>query len=133
MSEIEIVRLMPGEDLRPRLEALVTERGWPATWIVAAVGSLTQARLRFAGRDEAQVTAGPLEIVALSGTLSVDGVHLHAALADDQGRVLGGHLLAGCPVRTTAELVLGFTRSLRFARELDSVTGFRELVVRRET
>lgn len=132
MSEIEIVRLLPGEDLRARLETLVTERGWPAAWIVAAVGSLTQARLRFADRDQARVIAGPLEIVALSGTLSPDGVHLHAAVADDQGAVLGGHVLAGCTVRTTAELVLGFTLSLRLARELDSATGFRELVVRRE-
>lgn len=132
MSEIEIVRLLPGEDLRARLEGLVIERRWPAAWIVAAVGSLTQARLRFADQDEARIIAGPLEIVALSGTLSADGAHLHAAVADCQGSVLGGHVLAGCTVRTTVELVLGFTRTLRFARELDAVTGFRELIVRRE-
>ena len=132
MSEIEILRLLPGEDLRLRLEAIATERAWPAAWILAAVGSLRQAHLRFAGRDQPHVMAGPLEIVALSGTLSADGAHLHAAVADADGRVVGGHVLAGCPVHTTAEVVLGIARSLSLTREVDTATGYRELVVRRE-
>ena len=50
---------------------------------------------------------GKFEIVSLTGTLSAGGSHhLHVAIADSTGAVFGGHLLAGCVVRTTAEIVL---------------------------
>jgi predicted DNA-binding protein with PD1-like motif len=49
---------------------------------------------------------GKFEIVSLTGTLSVGCHHLHVAIADSTGAVFGGHLLPGCVVRTTAEIVL---------------------------
>jgi predicted DNA-binding protein with PD1-like motif len=51
------------------------------------------------------------------------------AVADADGRVIGGHLLDGCTVRTTAEIVLGLLDGLAFAREVDPSTGWRELLV----
>ncbi|MBL9059102.1 MAG: DUF296 domain-containing protein, partial [Mangrovicoccus sp.] len=69
----------------------------------------------------------PLEIVALSGTLSRDGVHLHLAVADATGAMTGGHLLAGSLVRTTAELVLALAAEVVFHRPLDPATGYPEL------
>lgn len=36
------------------------------------------------------------EIVSLTGTLSRHGAHLHIAIADFQGNVVGGHLMDGC-------------------------------------
>jgi predicted DNA-binding protein with PD1-like motif len=70
---------------------------------------------------------GEQEILSLSGTLSPDGAHLHIALADSRGAVIGGHLCAGSLVRTTAELVVGLLPEWRFSRELDAVTGYAEL------
>lgn len=122
------LRLRPGEDLRLALEAAA--RPLRAACIVTCVGSLARARLRLAGGEEELALAGPLEIVALVGTLSPDGPHLHGAFADAAGRVHGGHVLAGCTVLTTAEVVLGELEGLAFARELDPRTGWRELVVR---
>jgi hypothetical protein len=129
--DIEVLRLTPGTDLRDALDGFTRERGFASGFIVSAVGSLRAARLRFAGRSEATAYEGDLEIVALSGTLSPDGCHLHAALADEKGALIGGHVLAGCVVRTTAELVIGVSNAHRFTRELDPATGFRELVVHR--
>lgn len=74
--------------------------------------------------------SGDLELLTLSGTLSPDGAHLHASVADAQGRVLGGHVLAGCTVRTTAEVVLALLPDWQFSREVDDATGFKELVIR---
>jgi len=68
--------------------------------------------------------------VALTGTLSQDGSHLHLAVADDQGRTVGGHLAEDCTVRTTAEVVVAADDRLVFAREHDPATGYDELVVR---
>lgn len=123
------LRLGPGADLRVELEAATQRLGLRAGCIVACVGSLAPARLRLAGAGDALELAGPLEIVALSGTLSPDGPHLHLAVADARGVVHGGHLLPGSRVLTTAELVLGELAGLRFTRAHDPATGWRELCI----
>ncbi|WP_422075171.1 PPC domain-containing DNA-binding protein [Tranquillimonas rosea] len=124
------LRLTPGADLRGALDDAFRRSGASAGFIVAQVGSLTHARLRPAGRDDAVEIPGPLEIVSLSGTFSPDGPHLHLAVSDAGCAVYGGHLLTGCPVRTTAELILGVTDAARFSRERDVETGYAELVIR---
>ena len=45
-------------------------------------------------------------------------------------RTLGGHLLDGCRVYTTAEIVPGEPPALEFRRETDPTFGYQELVVR---
>jgi hypothetical protein len=67
---------------------------------------LSGVRLRLAGGTKHATWQGPFEIVALTGTLSQDGGHLHLAVADQQGRTIGGHLAEGSTVRTTAEVVV---------------------------
>ncbi|NDU99612.1 PPC domain-containing DNA-binding protein [Pseudoroseicyclus tamaricis] len=125
------LRLLPGEDLRAELEAAFAsareEEAMSAGFVAACCGSLHSAALRPAGRDEPLQVPGPLEIVSLSGTLSLDGPHLHMAVSDEEGVMRGGHLLAGCEIRTTAEIVLGLTGAARFHRPLDVRTGWREL------
>ena len=69
------------------------------------------------------------EIVSLTGTVSRHGCHLHMALSDHQGNVVGGHVLEGCEVFTTAEIVIGECVNHVFSREHDEETGFDELVV----
>ena len=121
------LRLQPGDDLRLALEAWMGAQQEQAGCVLSAVGSLSMAQLRMAGATEAIAIHGELEIVSLSGTLSPDGAHLHIAIADSSGTVIGGHLCAGSLVRTTAELVIGLLPEWRFRRELDPVTGHAEL------
>lgn len=127
--KVHALRLHPGDDLRERLTTFSREQSLQAAFVLTCVGSLSQARLRFAGRDEATELAGDLEVVSLVGTLGADGCHLHAAVADAQGATLGGHVLEGCRIRTTAEIVIGEAPGLRFSREHDAATGYRELVI----
>jgi uncharacterized protein len=54
------------------------------------------------------------------------------SVADAQGSVVGGHVLPGCIVRTTAELLVAWLDGWAFAREHDAATGYDELVVRRD-
>jgi predicted DNA-binding protein with PD1-like motif len=129
--QVSVVRLSPGQDLRAMLEGRLQRQRHPAAVVLTCVGSLTRARIRFAGAHEGTHVDGPLEIVALGGTLSSAGVHLHIAVADASGNVKGGHLLSGCTVRTTAEVAIGLLPRTRFARTLDVRTGYRELHVRR--
>ena len=126
-SRFLAVRLRPGSDLRGELERAFEAAPERAGFIAASVGSLSRLSLRHAGRDEASVLDGCFELVGLSGTLSLDGPHLHLLASDPDGRVVGGHVLPGCLVRTTAELVVGLARGVRFTRPVDPGTGFAEL------
>jgi predicted DNA-binding protein with PD1-like motif len=129
--KLHAIRLQKDDDLRPALEEFVAKAGIGAGFVAGAVGSLSRACLRFADAPMPDLVGGPLEIVVLSGTLSPDGCHLHVAASDGSGRVIGGHVMPGCIVRTTAELVIGEIPELAFAREPDAATGHRELVVKR--
>jgi len=124
------LRIGAGQDLRAVLDTLVAEHHVEAAFVLQGVGSLSVARLRFAGRAEFTELRGDLEVLTLGGSLSPDGPHLHATVADDDGRVIGGHLGSGCIVRTTAEVLVALLPRHRFRREFDPDTGFDELFVK---
>lgn len=133
--KIRPIRLIPGQDLRAALEAAVRAQGCQAAFVISGIGSLSDARLRFAGMEQAQTLAGDSEILSLTGTVGVDDAghshsHLHMAVSTASGGVFGGHVVPGCTVRTTAEVLLGLLPEWRFSREVDPTTGFPELVVR---
>lgn len=123
------LRLQPGADLRASLEAMAQADDLSA-FVVCGIGSLAGARVRLAGADSQTTVPGDVEILSLSGTLTPDGAHLHMAIADAQGRVIGGHVCHGNVVRTTAELLLVSLSEWRLGREADAGTGLEELVVR---
>ena len=124
------LRLSPGDDLRAALDEAFHARGLSAAFVLQGIGSLSIARLRFAGRDAAAELRGDLEILTLAGTLSAQGPHLHMSVSDAEGRVSGGHVTPGCIVRTTAEIIVANLPGERYAREHDAATGFAELVIR---
>ncbi|MES2070654.1 MAG: PPC domain-containing DNA-binding protein [Pseudomonadota bacterium] len=123
------LRLHPGQDLRSALQELLPQYGVSAAYVLQGIGSLSVAQLRLAGAGQATELRGDLEILSLAGSLSVDGAHLHMAVADAQGRVTGGHVAAGCIVRTTAELLLVLLPDHRFRREQDPETAYAELTI----
>ncbi|MFQ3619060.1 MAG: PPC domain-containing DNA-binding protein [Cyanobacteriota bacterium] len=123
------LRLSPQQDLKAELDALAIAQNLEAACIITCVGSLTRAVLRLAGHSEPTTYDGRFEIVSLVGLLSRHGGHYHMAIADPNGRTLGGHVLAGCQVYTTAEIVIGILPHTCFRRELDPATGYRELTI----
>lgn len=123
------LRLSPGDDLKQSLQTLTESHAIAAGCILTTVGSLQQVSLRFAGQDSATVLTTRCEIVSLVGTLSLAGLHLHMAIADGNGRTLGGHVMPGCLIYTTAEIVVGALSGVAFHRLLDDQTGYRELAI----
>lgn len=121
------LRLNPGDDLRGAVEAALRASGCDAGFVLQGIGSLGVARLRYAGMAQPAALHGDLEILTLAGSVSPDGAHLHMSVSDAQGNVLGGHVGAGCVVRTTAEIVLALLPDHHFSRPLDPATGFNEL------
>lgn len=125
------IRISPGVDLRRALENAAADQVNDSAFVVAGIGSLTEASLRYAGETTETRVVGPLEILSLSGSLSPLGAHLHMSVSDASGRVSGGHVCYGNVVRTTAEVLLAPLQEWSLTREHDAVTGFKELVVRR--
>ena len=100
-----------------------------AACILTCVGSLTTARIRLANCPEATEFHGHFEIVSLEGTLSRRDAHMHIAFSDGTGKTIGGHLLHGCRVYTTTEIVIGELPEYRFLRTHDPETGYPELEI----
>ncbi|MBC6606363.1 DNA-binding protein [Hymenobacter sp. BT188] len=123
------LRLAPGQDLRQQLQVFAQANQIKAATIVTGVGSLTTVKLRLANQPGPTEYKGHFEVVSLVGTLSINGSHLHLAVADSTGRTIGGHLVDGNLVYTTMELVVGVLEELDFRRETDPVSTYQELVV----
>lgn len=124
-----VFRLKPGQDLKAEIQKLVNEKQIKAGWISTCVGSLTNYNIRFANQPNGSEGSGHFEIVSLTGTVSVNGSHLHISISDSTGKTTGGHLMDGCIVYTTAEIVILSSNELVFKREKDETTGWQELLV----
>ncbi|QBH95168.1 DUF296 domain-containing protein [Limnobaculum zhutongyuii] len=123
------LRLYPGQELLSTLKTFITEQNLQAAFIAGCVGSLTDVALRFAGESDTTIFSGKFEVVSLIGTLEQQREHLHLSVSDRTGKVTGGHIMPGCTVRTTLELVLGELEQLRFSRQPCSLSGYEELVI----
>jgi predicted DNA-binding protein with PD1-like motif len=123
------VRLRPDQDLKQSLDELAQKHRIQAAVVVSCVGSLRRAALRLANQPGPTIYEGKFEIVSLTGTLSVHGSHYHIAISDSLGQTLGGHLMEGSLVYTTAEVVLGILSGMRFERHPDVETGYDELFI----
>ena len=124
-----VFRLRRGSDLLKALQEYARTRRIAAGTVVSGVGCVTRARVRDASRVTVRELNEPLEIVSLMGTLSAARTHLHIALAREDLTVLGGHLMEGCIVNTTAEVVLLELDGVRFGAEWDGETGYDELAI----
>lgn len=129
-TQVYAFRLKPGEDLKKSIQQFAEKQKITAGWISTGVGSLTHYNIRFANQAEASSGQGHFEIVSLTGTVSINGSHLHLSVSDTTGRTIGGHLADGNLVYTTAEIVITASRQLEFTRPVDPSTGWKELEVK---
>ena len=126
-------RLKPGQDLFNDIESVVAEKSIEAGCVLSAVGSLTHATLRLANRDHYSEYDGHFEIVSMTGTVSLHGSHLHISISDGDGNMIGGHLVPGCKIYTTAEMVLAIFDDVVYKREYTEDSGYEELVVKKNS
>ncbi|HEA84467.1 MAG TPA: DNA-binding protein [Candidatus Wildermuthbacteria bacterium] len=124
-------RLKPGQLLKEEIEKAARDQGVKAGVLLSIVGGLENAVLRMSGSEPGNQAVkkwqGPFEIVSGTGTISEEGCHIHLALSDKEGNVIGGHLKNDCVVKYTAEIVLGVFEDIIYKRVLDENTGFEEL------
>ncbi|MHC6529339.1 MULTISPECIES: PPC domain-containing DNA-binding protein [unclassified Vibrio] len=132
MSDIKAyaIRLTRGDDLKQAIQHLVVQRHIQAGSIASCVGSLSQLHVRLAGAEQNMRRCESYEIVSLMGTLTPQHQHLHISVSDVNGQVWGGHVLDGCLIDTTAELIIHYYPDYVFDREDDKTTGYSELSIK---
>jgi len=124
-TRVIVERLRRGDDVLARLNQIVTENKVSAGSLTA-IGSVEKAEIGFFVGDGKYVTipcSGPLEVLSCVGTVSakqgVPFVHAHISLADKQGKGYGGHVMPGCIVDPTFEVVVNAYDDMQLERKFD--------------
>lgn len=122
-------RLRRGQDLLLEIEAYAALKGIKAGVLLSGVGCVSRARLRDASGVDIRELDEDLEIVSLMGTVSAARTHLHASFSRRDLSTVGGHLVSGCVVNTTAEIVMLELDDIEFGSAFDATTGYDELKI----
>ena len=126
------IRLVRGADLKASIEKECIDNNINTAIVLSGVGCVSKAKFRLAKAINSLEVDEDFEIVSLNGTISNGQAHIHIALSDEIGNVIGGHLLEGCIINTTCELVLGVLEEYESIREFDDNTGYDEIVFRKK-
>lgn len=127
------LRLKRGDDLKASIVDYCNREHITAAAIITAVGCLYEASIRLGDGKTVRQYSNRYEIVSLTGTISENGAHLHISIADEDGKVIGGHLCEKSFVNTTCEIVIAsLDDQYRFTREYDETTGYKELVIKKK-
>ena len=140
ITKAHVLRLGPGEDLLESLWKYARVAKIKAASVVSVVGSLTQTNLRYANQEDGTSLTGHFEIVSVVGNIDLQQVdspdyegsgHVHLSCSDEKGVTVGGHVLKGNIVYTTAEITIIEMLAV-FDRVLDdgpNGSGYYELIV----
>ena len=132
-NHVYALRLSPNQDLKQEIVAFAKANSIQAGYIITCVGSLKKANLRLANQPGPTTWEENFEIVSLVGTLGADsGAHLHISISDGMGKTIGGHLMHGNLIYTTAEIIIGEVLDVNFSRRLDSLTTYNELFIEKK-
>jgi predicted DNA-binding protein with PD1-like motif len=125
-EKVVFARFFEGEDLVETIRR-TAEQNSVNSGFFFLIGTLKTAVLGYYenGKYLHIEKAGPLEIVSCMGNISVKEkdelvVHGHIVVSDRDAAAYGGHVLPGCLVDATAELVLVKTGDLDLRREFDA-------------
>lgn len=129
---VHSIRLHRGADLLLSIKELAQEKQIKAGVVLSAVGCVLKARLRDASGVNIRDIDEHCEIVSLNGTVSEKRCHLHLALSKEDLSSIGGHMVEGCIINTTCELVIVELPGQQIDVEFDEETGYKELIFKEQ-
>jgi predicted DNA-binding protein with PD1-like motif len=131
-------RLRTNTDITGGLKAVCDENGIKYGAVLFGIGSIRKLTYQVlapkpgtklgAGYTDPQELPGPIEVVSMHGIIfqSGDGqtlLHLHGTFSDKEGKVFGGHIVAGGnPVLATLDAVIVETDAAT-VRQMDEDIG----------
>jgi len=122
-----VMRLKNGEDIKKEIVNYSDRIKMPSGFIVCCVGSIDHINIKLLDLKTIFNMKKRYQIISANGTISLDGININMAFADEKGNVIGGELLEGCIVDKTAEVCILESDKYRFIRKLDESTGCKEL------
>ena len=125
------IRLKKNDLLKENILKFCIDNNIKAGCVISSVGSLDKAVIRAAKGETIKEFNMPLEILSLNGTVSVERIHLHITVSDENYQVYGGHLMDGSIVNTTAEIVIIDLEDYEFKKEFDKSTNYNELLIKK--
>ncbi|MEA3506130.1 MAG: PPC domain-containing DNA-binding protein [Elusimicrobiota bacterium] len=131
-NNILAVRLYSGEDVVESLKEAFKKASSPAGIMISAAGMMKEIKLGYfmgKGHYKENLMDNPHEIVSCTGNF-IKGkeeiqMHLHVSLADDAGKVSGGHLQEAA-VHGTGEYFI-LLSGMDIKREFEEDTGLKGL------
>ncbi len=144
LGRVLAIRLAPGCDLLKSLREIAEKENLRVGVVLSGAASLSQVILRNVRLfpDEFPITdrqriytpkKEPLELLSLSGNISKkDGevhIHCHITISSglEDGRAYGGHLIEGCVIFSTGEVVIAEIAGIEMKRDIDPETHALEL------
>ena len=130
VKRVIIARMEKGEDILKTIEVVASNHG-VKTGQLTLIGAIEGAHLGYFNTHSLEyvdfTVEEDLEVVSCMGDITTldDGslvVHAHLIAADEKGTCYGGHLLQGCKVSVTIELVI-FETEDEIKRARDDRTG----------
>ena len=132
ISRAAAFRLRPGEDVFEGIERVCRENGINNGVIISGVGSLKQASYcvpedRKDGSytyGDPYIRKGSFSVTSLSGMICTteDGSllpHVHMTIAEGEGASFGGHMVKGCIVSVSLDIVIGEFSGMIMGRRYD--------------
>jgi predicted DNA-binding protein with PD1-like motif len=132
-----ISRMEPGDDILKTIQRVALEHNVKSGQITL-IGAVSSAKLGYFDRESGEykdfLVERDLEVVSGMGNISrLDDdrvvVHAHLVVSDEEGRCWGGHLMEGCEVSVTIELVIIET-DVDLRRAKDEMTGLNLLDIK---
>jgi len=136
VGNIYFARFFENDDLAESIKKTAEENGVNAGALIL-IGALKQAVLGCYKQGEYVNTEmkGHLEIASCTGNIAHDEkgetiVHAHIVVSNEKAEAFGGHMMKGCLIGPTAELVIMEATDLNLERTFDEKTKLKLLRLR---
>src|SRR3990170_1815925 len=132
-GDVVIAKLDDGDDLFASIDALAAEHRVANGIVLWAIGMLRDFEIGYytGNAYERETYADPMELLALHGSYAAKAdprMHVHAAAAGRDHRVVGGHLFRAT-VAVLNEICLRRLRAAKLTRVLNPRSGLKELAI----
>jgi len=127
LGKVVFARLYENEDLL-EVVASASKQTKISTGFFTLIGTLKRAKMGFyrEGKYEPIEIAGPLEVISCTGNVTLKEkapiIHAHIVVSDEKGQAFGGHVLPGCLISVTGELMLVEAMGMKLEKRFDEKT-----------
>ena len=125
--KVVFARLYENEDLLDAVASASKQANISAGFFTI-IGTLKKAKIGFYrdGNYEPIEMIKPLEIASCIGNICLKEkapiAHAHIVVSDEKGQTFGGHVLPGCLISVTGELMLVEAAGMKLERKFDEKT-----------